>query len=193
MIFDIQKKYKQTGFPGDKTGIGYAIDVYQESINKYATEYLVHFEYLNQLMQDYGFVLISNVEAKSMGFPDGSGLFKDLFKQMEKEKDTKNYGKASTMGEYEKEISFLNRYFIFKKTHTVDAKKVQKTLMSGLEEEHIEVAVEPEKKKKEVKMVIHKLNKKVVLNKYEPVEEKSNSSDSDFMIDIDAIMNKNKK
>ena len=140
-------------------------------------------------MQDYGFVLISNVEAKSMGFPDGSGLFKDLFKQMEKESDTKNYGKASTMGEYEKEISFLNRYFIFKKTHNVDAKKVQKTLMSGLEE-HIEVAVEPEKKKKEVKMVIRKLNKKVVLNKYEPVEEKSNSSDSDFIIDIDAIMKK---
>ena len=189
MIFDIQKKYKQTGFSGDKTGIGYAIDVYQESINKYATEYLVHFEYLNQLMQDYGFVLISNVEAKSMGFPDGSGLFKDLFKQMEKEKDTKNYGKSSTMSEYEKEISFLNRYFIFKKTHNVDAKKVQKTLMSGLEE-HVEVEVEPEKKKKEVKMVIRKLNKKVVLNKYEPVEEKSNSSDSEFMIDIDAIMNK---
>ena len=92
------------------------------------------------------------------------------------------------MGEYEKEISFLNRYFIFKKTHNVDAKKVQKTLMAGLE--HIEVAVEPEKKKKEVKMVIHKLNKKVVLNKYEPVEENSNSSDSDFMIDIDAIMKK---
>jgi hypothetical protein len=62
--------------------------------------------------------------------------------------------------------------------------------MSGLEEEHIEVAVEPEKKKKEVKMVIRKLNKKVVLNKYEPIEEKSNSSDSDFIIDIDAIMNK---
>jgi hypothetical protein len=124
-----------------------------------------------------------------MGFPDGSGLFKDLFKQMEKEKDTKNYGKSSTMSEYEKEISFLNRYFIFKKTHNVDAKKVQKTLMSGLEE-HVEVEVEPEKKKKEVKMVIRKLNKKVVLNKYEPVEEKSNSSDSEFMIDIDAIMNK---
>jgi hypothetical protein len=131
-------------------------------------------------MQDYGFVLISNVEAKSMGFPDGSGLFKDLFKQMEKEKDTKNYGKASMMGEYEKEISFLNRYFIFKKTHNVDAKKVQKTLMSGLEEP---VEVEPEKKKKEVKMVIRKLNKKVVLDKYEPV-------DSEIDIDIDAIMKK---
>jgi hypothetical protein len=58
--------------------------------------------------------------------------------------------------------------------------------MAGLE--HIEVVVEPEKKKKEVKMVIRKLNKKVVLNKYEPVEE--TSSDSDFMIDIDAIMKK---
>jgi hypothetical protein len=40
--------------------------------------------------------------------------------------------------------------------------------MSGLEEE--QVAVEPEKKKKEVKMVIRKLNKKVVLNKYEPID-----------------------
>jgi len=169
MVFDIQKKYKQTGFPDDKTGVGYAIDVYQESINKYATEYLVHFEYLNQLMQNYGFVLVSEKEAKTLGFPAGSGLFKDLFRQMEKESDKKNYGKASEMSEYEKEISFLNRYFIFRKTHNVDAKKVQKTLMSGL----VELVEEPkkeEKEEKEVKMRVRKLGKKVVLNKYEPVE-----------------------
>ena len=44
-------------------------------------------------------------------------------------------------------FDFFKRYFILKKTHNVDAKKVQKTLMSGLEEP---VEVEPEKKKKEV-------------------------------------------
>jgi mRNA (guanine-N7-)-methyltransferase len=61
MIFDIQKKYKQTGFSDDETSVGYPISVYQESINKYSTEFLVNFVYLSRLMEDYGFKLIREV------------------------------------------------------------------------------------------------------------------------------------
>ena len=170
MIFDIQKKYNQTGFPDDETSVGYPINVYQESINKYATEYLVNFEYLKQMMEYYGFKLISVAEAKVNGFPSGSGLFEDLFRQMIKERHMNHlYGEATNMTREEKEISFLNRYFIFRKTHNVKENLYKTIKTSGIEEkEGFEEAVK-ETLKKPI-MFIKKLERKVELRKYEPVE-----------------------
>ena len=169
MIFDIQKKYKQTGFPDDETSVGYPINVFQESINKYAIEYLVHFEYLNKLMEDYGFVLIRQEEAKVRGFPSGSGLFEDLFRQMNRERNN-SYGEAGNMTREEKEISFLNRYFIFRKVHNVKADKVFEMLKTSVA---IEDKAEFEEVVKETLnkpvMFIKRLKRKVVLKAYEPV------------------------
>ena len=190
MIFDIQKKYKQTGFPDDETSIGYPINVYQESINKYATEFLVNFDYLTRLMVDYGFVLISVEEAKTMGFPAGSGLFEDLFKQMGKDK---SYGEAPNMTREEKEISFLNRYFIFRKIHNVNADKVFKAIKASdiiEDKEEFEEAVRDALKKPV--MFVKKLKRSVLLKKYERIEEPVEHSSSEFNINIDEIMNKYK-
>jgi len=167
MIFDIQKKYKQTGFPDDETGVGYPISVYQESINKYATEYLVNFNYLVRLMGDYGFELIGLDEAKRMGFPAGSGLFEDLFGQMKRERSLNVYGEASKMTREEKQISFLNRYFIFKKIHNVKADKVIETIKANENKEAFEEAVKDVLK--QPVMFIKRLKRKVILHKYEPV------------------------
>ena len=41
-IWEVTKKYDRDEFPDDATSIGYAIDVYQETINKVFTEYLVN-------------------------------------------------------------------------------------------------------------------------------------------------------
>jgi hypothetical protein len=174
MIFDIQKKYNQTGFPEDENSVGYPINVYQESINKYATEYLVNFKYLVHLMEDYGFKLIDE-EAKAMGFPSGSGLFEDLFRQMNRESNSNSlYGEATNMSREEKEISFLNRYFIFRKTHDVKADKVFETIKNSVaieDKKSFEEAVK-ETLKKPV-MFVKKLKRKVVLHAYEPVQEES--------------------
>lgn len=173
MIFDIQKKYNQTGFPDDKNSVGYPINVYQESINKYATEYLVNFKYLVHLMEDYGFKLIDE-EARALGFPSGSGLFEDLFRQMNRESNSNNlYGEATNMSREEKEISFLNRYFIFRKTHDVKADKVFDTIKNSVaieDKESFEKVVKETLKKPG--MFIKKLKRKVVLHAYEPVEFK---------------------
>ena len=72
-------------FPSDENSLGYAIDVYQESINKYFTEYLVNFDYFIQLMKVYGFDVISKDEANQMGFNSGIGPFKELYTQMNDE------------------------------------------------------------------------------------------------------------
>jgi len=169
MIFDIQKKYNQTGFPDDETSAGYPISVYQDSINKYATEYLVNFVYLVRLMGDYGFKLISLEEAKAMGFPSGSGLFEDLFRQMTKETNRTQYGEAQNMSREEKEISFLNRYFIFRKTHDVKADKVSKVIGEIEDKEAFEEVVKETLKKPT--MFIQKLKRKVRLHRYEEVDE----------------------
>jgi hypothetical protein len=162
----VRRKYEQTVFADDESSVGYAIDVFQESINKFATEYLVNFGYLTRLMEDYGFVLA--------GFEDvgisNTGMFKVLYDQMMNEvrrnPELRNdYGKATLMTEQEKTISFMNRYFIFKKTHSVEAAKVAKHLKS----EKIEQELVPEQKKAAKHRV--KRIRQVVLDKYEPIDE----------------------
>ena len=78
-IYEITKQYNNTGFPEDETSLGYSIDVYQESINKVFREYLVNFKYLQRILENYGFTLVTKEEAENMGLPDGSGLFDELF------------------------------------------------------------------------------------------------------------------
>jgi len=132
-IFEIIKMYDQTGFPDDDMSVGYPINVYQESINQYIQEYLVNFDYVKRIMEDYGFVLVFKSECIKMGLPDSTGMFSELFTNMENEikRDTTladEYGKAPLMTEEEKQISFMNRYFVFKKVRNVNTDKIAKII-----------------------------------------------------------------
>ena len=123
--FDIVKRYAESEFLDDETSLGYAIDVYQDSINTWNREYLVNMAYFKRMMENYGFVLIEAAEAQGMGFVAGTGLFEELHRQLlEKasvdETLAKDMHRACHMTELEREISFLNRYCIFKKVRTVD-------------------------------------------------------------------------
>lgn len=168
-IYEITKMYNHSGFTDDETSLGYPINVYQETINKTAKEYLVNFRFLERMMENYGFVLISRAEARAMNLPAGSGLFRDLFVSMEQEvhmnpKRTSDYRHAINMSEEEKYISFMNRYFVFKKTRSVNTAKIYNFLVSN-EEESIE-----EKGKKPKKFGVVKLKvPKMKIEKYEPV------------------------
>lgn len=146
-IFEIQKNYSETGFAEDETSIGYPISVFQETINKYAVEYLVNFEFFRRSMENYGFALISDEEARSHGFVRGSGMFDELFRTMKQDTDKnpasrKWYENAVMMTEEEKRISFLNRYFIFKKAHNVNTEKVAKIVAIAEEMETKEIEKE---------------------------------------------------
>jgi len=138
-ICEIVKKYTDTGFPADISSLGYAIDVYQESINKMAREYLVNFTYFCQIMENYGFVLITKDEARQMGFPHPSGLFDQLYEVMKQDirRDPtieSNYKDGPFMTMAERSVSFMNRYFIFKKVITKDAAKETRLLLSSTDE-----------------------------------------------------------
>jgi hypothetical protein len=134
-IFEIIKMYDQTGFPADEVSLGYGINVYQESINKVFREYLVNFEYFTRLMDDYGFILATKEETLHMNVPAPTALFSELFNSMELEikKDPRsrvNYGNAANMSPEEKQISFMNRYFIFKKVREVNVDKMTKIILN---------------------------------------------------------------
>jgi hypothetical protein len=183
--------YDETGFPDDETSIGYMIHVFQDSINKTFPEYLVNFDYLVQMLSNYGFSLLKKEEAISIGMPNGSGLFSELFAEMETElkqnpRKEPDYKRSPYMSTDEKWISFMNRYFVFKKTHNVDAERiykqfVSKKMLSDLEkqteeyEDELELAnkVAKEAIKETKKPKIRKLTKKMVIDKYSPVLESS--------------------
>ena len=105
--------------------------------------------------------MITVEDAKQMNLPSGSGMFSDLFNVMNNEikrnttRKTKygkrdEYGEAANMTPGEKKISFLNRYFIYKKIRSVDAEKVSYDLLGVTKSE----VVEDEKKDEIVQNIV---------------------------------------
>jgi hypothetical protein len=149
-VWEVTKGYDAETFEDDASSLGYRIDVYQDSINKTFSEYLINFDYLDRAMFAYGFKLVDIDEAKQMGLPAASGLFSDLYTNMMEDLkrnkyQSKEYGSASKMTAYEKKISFLNRYFVYKKIRDENAEKVKLDVVKDLEEgEYLEEELEQE-------------------------------------------------
>ena len=174
-IWGITKSYDGETFEDNSSSIGYRIDVYQESINQVISEYLVNFDYFNRIMSAYGFEIINHEEANDFGLPEGSGLFSELFLNMLDEISknkfkVKDYGEAINMSSQEKKISFLNRYFVYKKIRTVNIESIEIELGEYQETEALRDAKESEHFKeiaqKEVvklKPKVRKLSKKILL------------------------------
>jgi hypothetical protein len=172
----ITKSYGSDSFDDDSSSIGYKVDVYQESINQTLSEYLVNFDYLDRVMDAYGFKIISREEAVEFGLPEGSGLFSELFLNMLDEISknkfkAKDYEKAPYMTLPEKKISFLNRYFVYKKIREVNTEKVELEVGEYEEAEELRdaeataVAINVAKQEKEIKTGKAKKPKIVRLNK----------------------------
>ncbi len=177
-VWEIIKSYDHNTFLDDSSSIGYRIDVFQESINQLIPEYLINFDYLERIMLNYGFKIIDLDEAKSLGLPQGCGFFSELFDEMINEISinkykANNYGKAPYMTKYEKNISFLNKYFVFKKINKhVNAEQVQLELseyneidqLVNKKDTYVAVEVAKEKVIQEQEYAkVKKLNKKLLL------------------------------
>lgn len=134
-IWEITKQYNNLQFENNSNSLGLAIDVFQASINKTFREYLVNYDYLQRILENYGFVPISTEEAKSFNLPSSIGLFSQLYYQMnndiKRDKRLKSaFGQAPNMSDKERQISFLNKYFIFKKVRQVDIENVYTELIN---------------------------------------------------------------
>jgi len=140
-IWGMTKEYDQSTLENNVSCLGYPIDVFQETIGKPFMEYLVNFEYFERVMENYGFVLPSAEELRGLQLPKATGSFADLFAKLESTaKATKlrlEVGQALSMSSEEKQISFYNRYFVFKKVRNVDADQLA---LAALDETPLEQA-----------------------------------------------------
>lgn len=123
-IWQITKKYDFKNFDDDETSLGYAVDIYQETINKTFREYLVNFDYLVRVLENYGFVTLNDSEIRNINMPSSISSFEVMYDHMlnnlEKDKQLKNLiGNSLNMSDEEKQISFLNNCFVFKKVRNV--------------------------------------------------------------------------
>ena len=146
-LWEIRKSYEQETFDSNESSIGLAIDVYQETINKVFREYLVNYDYLTDLMRAYGFELVTKEEANKMKLPNGTGMFSELYSKMvndiKREKRSKRSNQSSTELEVgtateledepqQRRISFLNRYFVYKKVGNVNAEQIKQTMLGKM-------------------------------------------------------------
>ena len=131
LMCEIIKKYDSEEFAEDETCLGKQIMVYQDSINQYLPEYLVHFRYLTKIASLYGFELLSKLECKQLNLPmfQTDGMFQTMFVAM-RNSPSSEYAEAIQMSESEKYISFLNRYFVFKKVLEVNAESVYNSFIN---------------------------------------------------------------
>ena len=134
--------------------MGYQISVYMDTIGKRFPEYLVNFDYLNQLMENYGFVIAPVNDVRKMGFSRAIGSFGELFDDMEEDIESKkikkaDIGDALLMTSKEKRLSFLNNYFIYKKVHSVNAAQEELHYLGKKEQETTEEKFDSEKVEKD--------------------------------------------
>ena len=136
-VWSVTKDYDGVSFADDDSSLGYQISVYQDSINQTLPEYLVNFDFLVLTMEKYGFALVTRDEAKTLGLPEGSGMFIELYTMMmdnirRNPRSDKDYGHAPDMTKYEKDISFLNRYCVFKKVAERNVEKLTNIILGKL-------------------------------------------------------------
>jgi ribosomal protein S19E (S16A) len=156
-IWQITKQYDNEKMKDDSTSINIGIDIYQETINKTFREYLVNFDYLIRIMENYGFVPLDDADAKKMGLPSGIGNLKEIYSVLEEDfeknnKIKKDIKQSLNMSDQEKYISFLNKYFIFKKIRNIDAKSVKIDLVDEEETEDVENKTKKKSDKKGKKL-----------------------------------------
>lgn len=125
LIYDIVKKYEISSFDYDKDDIskmfGQEISVYMSSIGQYITEYLVNFQFVIEIMKEYGFEPLSSEKISNLKEPIGN--FESIIDRVDSlldnsEKDIKRaYHEAKNVQKDEKyrKLSGLNNWFIFKK------------------------------------------------------------------------------
>jgi len=101
LIWKIEKLYKAPVFNSVRSQYGKEINVFVSSINNDHKEYLVNFKFFENMLKEYGLEKVKVVE------------FAEIYEKMDK---NNNSGKVSKMSEVEKDFSFLNNMFIFKKT-----------------------------------------------------------------------------
>jgi hypothetical protein len=114
VLWEITKLYDDNGYlPQDDTALGMAIDVKFISIGATHTEYLVPWNLFVAKMKTIGCELLSREELDEVGLGNSTNMYETSYAMATKTEDgRKKYG----MNEASRQYSFLNRWYIFKRT-----------------------------------------------------------------------------
>lgn len=118
-IWKIKKSYETDEWKDNSRNmLGEPIDVFMYSIGQELREYLVPFDYLDSLMAQEGLRPLAEDELTGLEVPPDSngklvsrGKFEDAYAQMKKSRPDLDF----ELSDAEKEISFLNDWFIYKR------------------------------------------------------------------------------
>jgi hypothetical protein len=108
-IWSITKEYDGDDLPATAEGLGKKIDVEFISIGQKLSEYLVSWTYLQTKMAEIGLELLNNDELRELGLTHSSNTFRASHRMAEES------GKLFAMSDTQKQFSFLNRWFIFRR------------------------------------------------------------------------------
>jgi hypothetical protein len=99
----------------DGNNFGKKVRVFMETINQPIDEYLVDFDLLANELAKKGILPLETKECTEFGLINYTGTFRDIYEELQ----TQNTGFSSTVGglmsDEEKQYSFMNRWFVFKK------------------------------------------------------------------------------
>ena len=109
-LWKITKSYSAEEIPLHDEGFGLPVDVEFISIGSSHREYLVPFNLLVEKFKSIGLELLKPEQMREIGLSHSSALFDESYKMSVKA------GKKFAMGEAVKQFSFMNRWFIFKRT-----------------------------------------------------------------------------
>lgn len=120
VLVSITKDYESDTFRADDTSLGYPITVTQESIGKPAQEYLVNLEYLIKELRIRGLEPAPSALTRNAGLGNSIDGFASVFNALKRQGGQLRPAEkeALQMGDSEKELSFLNAYFVFQRMDT---------------------------------------------------------------------------
>ncbi len=114
ILWEITKLYDDNGqLPQDDSALGMAIDVKFISIGATHKEYLVPWDYFVAKMKTIGCELLSRQELDDVGLENSTNMYKASYAMATGRKQGSD---KYIMNEASQEYSFLNRWYIFKRT-----------------------------------------------------------------------------
>lgn len=119
----IRRDYDTFSYTNPESNIGKQITVYIDSINKQMPEFLVDFKLLQIVLKQYNIELMSQDDCIQLGLNQSTSLFEEVYDNVHKDNnkilDTSTLNPpinaVTNMTDVEKELSFMNRWFVFRK------------------------------------------------------------------------------
>ena len=117
VLWEIEKQYSAEELPNDDSVFGMAVNVYFISIGIKHKEYLIPWNFLVAKLKTIGCELVGNEELAQAGLNHSSNLYSASYAMaMDAAKKDSKFKQCTISDKSVQDFSFLNRWYIFKRT-----------------------------------------------------------------------------